>query len=318
MREIVRYTVLKVGGLCLTLFLSSIIIFSAMLLTPGDPISAIAGGSRPSAELIAQITADYHLDEPVILQYLRWIGGALSGNFGYSFIYKTEVTDLLIPRLGVTIGLVAFTAILIFILGVGSGIIAAIRGPVVDKTVLVTTSLGMAMPTFVVAIVLIWIFSRELGWLPAYGAGEGFVDEVRHLTLPAISLAVAYIAYTSRITRGALMSHMSAEHVDTARVRGIPASVIFRKHVFLNASPQILSISGITVASLFAASVIAEQAFGINGIGSLLTEAAARKDIPVVQAISLLLVTIFVVLNAIADASTTLIDPQALTSRRRA
>lgn len=315
--ETLRYVTRKLGGLALTLFLSSVVIFSAMLLTPGDPISAIAGGSRPTPELVAQITAEYHLDEPIWLQYLRWISGVFTGNFGHSFIYKTDVADLIIPRLGTTIELVTYTTILIIILGVGSGILAATRGKLADKIVLLTTSLGMAMPTFVVAIVLIWIFSRELGWLPAYGTGDGILDSIRHLTLPSISLAVAYIAYTSRITRGALVAQMHTEHVDTARARGIPRAIIFRKHVFLNASPQILSISGITIASLFAASVVAEQAFGINGIGSLLTEAAARKDIPIVQAISMLLVTIFVVLNALADFATTLIDPDALKTRRR-
>ncbi len=308
----------KLGGLVLTLFLSSVVIFSALLLTPGDPVSALAGGARPTPEMIAAIREQYHLDDPVWLQYLHWVGGVLTGDFGQSFVYKTDVVNLIAPRIGVTLMLVTYTVVLIAVFGIGSGILAATRGPRADRAVLISTSIGMAMPTFVVAILLIWIFARSLGWFPVYGAGSGLGDGLYHLTLPAISLAVLYIAYMSRITRGALVGQASSEHVETARVRGIPAGRIFRVHIFRNASPQILAISGATIAGLFATSAIAEQAFGLGGIGSLLTEAAARKDLPVVQIISLLLVTIFVVLNALADIAIAAIDPDSLRSRRTA
>lgn len=308
----------KLGGLLLTLFLSSVVIFSAVLLTPGDPVTALAGGLRPTPDLIAAIREQYRLDDPVWQQYLHWIGGVLSGDLGTSFVYKTDVVDLIVPRIGVTVLLVLYTVTLIAIFGVGSGILAATRGPRVDRAVLITTSIGMAMPTFVVAILLIWVFGRVLRWFPVYGAGEGFLDNLYHLTLPAISLAVLYIAYMSRITRGAIVGQLHAEHVDTARVRGIPSGRIFRRHVFLNASPQILAVSGATVAGLFAVSAIAEQAFGIGGVGSLLVEAAARKDLPVVQVMSLLLVVIFVVLNAVADIAIAVIDPDSVKPRRTA
>lgn len=308
----------KLGGLALTLFLSSVVIFSALLLTPGDPVSALAGGSRPTPEMIAAIREQYRLDDPVWLQYVHWLGNVLSGDFGQSFVYKTDVTALIAPRIGVTVMLVAYTVVLIAVFGIGSGILAATRGPRADRAVLIGTSLGMAMPTFVVAILLIWIFARMLGWFPVYGAGEGFIDGLYHLTLPAVSLSVLFIAYMSRITRGALVAQASSEHVETARVRGIPASRIFRTHVFRNASPQILAVSGTTIAGLFAASAIAEQAFGLGGIGSLLTEAAARKDLPVVQIVSLMLVVIFVVLNAVADIAIAAIDPDSLRPRRNA
>lgn len=308
----------KLGGLLLTLFLSSVVIFSAVLLTPGDPVVALAGGVRPTPEMIDAIRAAHHLDQPIWVQYLYWAGGVLTGDLGTSFVYKAPVADLIAPRFGITFLLVLYTVILIAVFGVGSGIVAATRGRRVDRAVLVATSVGMAMPTFVVAILLIWIFGRVLGWFPVYGAGDGLLDNLHHLTLPAISLAVLFIAYISRITRGAVVGQLHAEHVDTARVRGIPRSQIFRRHVFLNASPQILAISGATVAGLFAASAIAEQAFGIGGLGSLLTEAAARKDLPVVQSISMLLVILFVVLNAAADVAIAVIDPESVKSRRTA
>lgn len=308
----------KLGGLLLTLFLASVVIFSAVLLTPGDPVSAIAGGVRPTPEMIAQIRAEYHLDDPVWLQYLRWVGGVFSGDLGTSFVYKTPVVELIAPRIGITLLLVLYTLALIVVFGIGSGILAATRGRTADRIVLVATSIGVALPTFVVAILLIWVFGRVLGWFPVYGAGSGLLDNLYHLTLPAISLSVLYIAYLSRITRGAVVGQLHSEHVETALVRGIPRSRIFRRHVFLNASPQILAVSGATIAGLFAVSAIAEQAFGIGGLGSLLTEAAARKDLPVVQVISLLLVAIFVVLNVVVDVAIALIDPDSARPRRLA
>ena len=316
--SVARQLLGKLGGLLLTLFLSSVVIFSAVLLTPGDPVVALAGGVRPTPEMIEAIKASHHLDQPVWVQYLYWIGGVLTGDLGTSFVYKTPVTELIAPRFGVTLLLVLYTIVLIAIFGIGSGILAATRGRGTDRAVLVATSFGVALPTFVVAILLIWVFGRVLGLFPVYGAGEGLLDNLYHLTLPAISLSVLYIAYLSRITRGAVVGQLHSEHVDTARVRGIPRSQIFRRHVFLNASPQILAISGATVAGLFAASAIAEQAFGIGGLGSLLTEAAARKDLPVVQVISLLLVILFVVLNAAADVAIALIDPDSVKPRRTA
>jgi len=316
--SVARQLLGKLGGLLLTLFLSSIVIFSAVLLTPGDPVVALAGGVRPTPEMIEAIKAQHHLDQPIWVQYLYWIGGVLTGDLGTSFVYKTPVEELIAPRFGITLLLVLYTIGLIAVFGIGSGILAATRGRRTDRAVLVATSFGVALPTFVVAILLIWVFGRVLGWFPVYGAGDGFLDNLYHLTLPAISLSVLYIAYLSRITRGAVVGQLHSEHVDTARVRGIPRGRIFRRHVFLNASPQILAISGATVAGLFAASAIAEQAFGIGGLGSLLTEAAARKDLPVVQVISLLLVILFVVLNAAADVAIALIDPDSVKPRRNA
>lgn len=306
----------RFGGLLLTLFLSSFVIFSALLLTPGDPIAALAGGAKPTPELITQIRSEYHLDDPIWMRYVQWLGGVFTGDFGRSFVYKTDVLDLIAPRFGITLQLVLFTVIIILVLGVGSGIVAAIGSARIDRTVGVLTSVGMAIPSFVVAILLIWIFAKSLGWFPVYGEGSSGFDRIWHLVLPSVALAVMFIAYISRVTRGSLVAQLHSEHVDTARVRSIPRARIFWIHIFRNASPQILAISGTTIAGLFAAAAIVEVAFGLGGIGSLLTEAAARKDLPLVQIVSLLLVTIFVVLNVVSDLISALIDPDSVASGR--
>ena len=315
MNATVRMILGRIGGLLVTLFLSSIVIYSALLLTPGDPVAALAGGARPSPELIAQIRAEHHLDDSIVERYLQWLSGIFTGDLGRSFVYKTDVVNLIVPRLGVTLQLVLLTVVFIVAAGIGSGILAAVRGRGTDRAVGILTAIGMALPTFVVAILLIWIFAKTLGWFPVYGNGSGGLDRVWHLILPAVSLAVMYIAYVSRVTRSSMVQQLNSEHVETARVRGIPFTRILTIHVFRNASPQILAISGSVIASMFAISAIAEQAFGLSGLGSLLTEAAAREDLPVVQIVSLLLVTIFVLLNAAADLISAVIDPTSVAGR---
>ena len=315
MNATVRMILGRIGGLLVTLFLSSIVIYSALLLTPGDPVAALAGGARPSPELIAQIRAEHHLDDSIVERYLQWLSGIFTGDLGRSFVYKTDVVNLIVPRLGVTLQLVLLTVVFIVAAGIGSGILAAVRGRGTDRAVGILTAIGMALPTFVVAILLIWIFAKTLGWFPVYGNGSGGLDRVWHLILQAVSLAVMYIAYVSRVTRSSMVQQLNSEHVETARVRGIPFTRILTIHVFRNASPQILAISGSVIASLFAISAIAEQAFGLSGLGSLLTEAAAREDLPVVQIVSLLLVTIFVILNAAADLISAVIDPTSVAGR---
>lgn len=314
MNATVRMILGRTGGLVLTLFIASIVIYSALLLTPGDPVSTLAGGAKPTPELIAQIRADYHLDDSVLSRYVQWLGGIFTGDLGRSFVYKTDVAALILPRLGVTFQLVILTVIIVVIVGIGSGALAAVRGQGTDRTVGILSALGMALPTFVVAILLIWIFAKTLEWFPVYGNGTGGLDRFWHLVLPAVSLAVMYIAYVSRVTRSSMVAQLHSEHVETAKVRGIPYGRVLTVHVFRNASPQILAISGSVIASLFAVSAIAEQAFGLSGLGSLLTEAAARKDIPVVQIVSLMLVTIFVVLNALADLISSVIDPSSVST----
>ncbi len=157
------------------------------------------------------------------------------------------------------------------------------------------TAFGIATPAFVAAIVLITVFAVNLGWFPVFGSGEGFWDRLWHLTLPAVALAFTWCAYVTQITKASVREELGREHVETARSRGIPWPLIVRRHVFRNALIPITTVAGLTVAGLIAGAVVVEQAFGLNGMGSFLVQSASQKDFAVVQAISLLLVTAFVV-----------------------
>ena len=293
-----------------TLLLASFLIYSSLYLTPGDPISTLSGGRTLPPEAVQALSDQHHLDDPFFIRYLAWLGDVIRGDLGESLVFNTTVTDLLAARIGTTVMLVAMASVLIFGIGITLGLVAGIRGGLLDKGLLVTTVIGQAIPSFVAAIALIWLFAVRLGWFPAIGSGEGFVDRLHHLTLPAIALTLAYLAYVSRVVRAATREELGREHVDTARARGLSPSQIVRRHVVRNAMIPIVTVSGLTIAGLLAATVVVERAFNLDGLGSLLVEAVVRQDVAVVQAVSLILVTAFVVTNTLVDLLSKVLDPR--------
>ena len=296
--------------LALTLFVASFAIYSAMDLAPGNPIAALTGGRTPSPEAIAILERRYHLDDPFLVRYGRWLGAALQGDLGVSIPLRQDVSTLIAQRIGTTVQLVLYASLLIVVVGIGLGVLGGLKRGAVDNVVIVFTTIAAALPSFVAAIVLLSIFAVQLGWFPALGTGDGLVDQIRHLTLPAAALAFSTISLVARVTRTAVREELGREHVTTAISRGIPRSLVVRRHVLRNASIPITTVVGITVASLFAASAIVERAFALNGVGAYLIQAALSKDVAVVQGISLVLVTIFVVVNAVVDLMYAVLDPR--------
>jgi peptide/nickel transport system permease protein len=300
----------KVGVLVVTMLVSSLAIFLALHLAPGDPATVIAGGTKPNPENLARIRAEYHLDDPWWSQYLHWLHGIVTGDMGTSLVYKTDVGSLLAGRLASTALLVTYAGALILVLGIGLGVLAGLRGRATRTVISVVTTVAMGAPTFVVAIVLIALFATTLDWLPIYGTGSGLTGRLSHLTLPAVALSLSYVAYVATVTRAAVDEEKVSEHVETAVSRGTPQRLIMRRHVLRNAVAPILTVSGLSIAGLFAGTAVAEQAFGVNGIGSLLVDAAAKKDLAVVQVISLFMVAAFVIVNTVIDAVNALLDPR--------
>ena len=305
-----RFPATRLVGLVVTLLLASFLIYSSLYLTPGDPISTLSGGRTLPPEAVQALSDQHHLDDPFFIRYLAWLGDVIRGDLGESLVFNTTVTDLLAARVGTTAMLVAMASVLIFGVGITLGLVAGIRGGLLDKGLLVTTVIGQAIPSFVAAIALIWLFAVRLGWFPAIGSGEGFVDRLHHLTLPAIALTLAYLAYVSRVVRAATREELGREHVDTAQARGLSPSQIVRRHVVRNAMIPIVTVSGLTIAGLLAATVVVERAFNLDGLGSLLVEAVVRQDVAVVQAVSLILVSAFVVTNTLVDLLSKVLDPR--------
>ena len=303
-----RFVAQRLVSLVLTLLVASVVIYGALYLAPGDPATLIAGGHVTPA-IIAEIHKQYHLDDPLVVRYWDWLSDFLQGRLGQSFVYREPVTTLLSPRVGNTLFLVTYAALLILTIGVGGGLVAALRRRL-GSGITAVASVGLATPSFVAAIVLITVFAVDLGWFPVFGAGVGFIDRLWHLTLPAIALAISWVAYVAQLTKTAVGEEMVRGHVETARSRGLPEKQVVRRHVLRNALIPITTVAGLTVAGLIAGDVVVEQAFGINGIGSFLVQAVSQKDFAVVQAITLFLVAVFVIVNAIVDVVNGALDPR--------
>jgi peptide/nickel transport system permease protein len=291
-----------------TIVVASFLISVALSFAPGNPAARLAGPHASQAK-IALISHQLGLDRSPLARYGDWVVGVFHGSFGISIVYRTPVTTLIAPRIGTTLFLVAYSTFLICIFGIGLGMIGGGLRPL-RTVVAAVTGLGLAIPTFVASILLIDWFALDLRWLPATGSGSGFVDQIRHLTLPAIALAIGWAAYVAQITKTAVAEEGEQEHVATALGRGLRGGTVFRRHVVRNAAVPIATISGITVAGLFAGAVVVESAFGLNGIGSLLVQSVSLKDYNVVQAISIIMVVVFVVATTAIDFLQTALDPR--------
>lgn len=305
-----KFLIRRMTMLVVTVLVASFAIYSAMYLAPGSPIAALTGGRTPSPEAIKVLEQRYHLNDPFFVRYVRWLGGALHGDFGRSIPLREDVSTLIAQRIGTTIQLVLYASFLIIIVGIGLGVLGGLKRGFADTVVIVVTTIGAAVPTFVAAIVLLSVFAVQLGWFPALGTGDGVFDQVKHLTLPAVALAFSAVAIVARVTRTSVREELRREHVQTATSRGIPMRLIVRRHVLRNASIPITTVVGLTIASLFAASAIVERAFSLNGIGAYLIQAAASKDMAVVQGITLVIVTVFVVINTLVDVLYAILDPR--------
>jgi len=293
-----------------SLLIASFVIFGALYLAPGNPISALSGGRALPASSLHVLEQRYHLNQPFLAQYWYWLDNALHGNLGLSITLQENVSSVIAARIWTTGGLVLYAALIILVIGIGSGIVAALRPRLADTSVLVSTAVSAAVPSFVAAIVLVLIFSVKLGWFPALGNGTSLWSNVRHFTLPAVALAVSSIAIVARVTRAAVREEAGREHVQTAISRGIPPRQLVWRHILRNAAIPITTVSGITIASLIAVAAVVETAFSLNGLGAYLVQAAASKDLAVVQGISLVLVIAFVLINAIVDVLYAVLDPR--------
>lgn len=305
-----RFLARRVVMLVATALVSSFVIFSALYLAPGNPIAVLSGGRTLPAASIKILEARYHLNDPFLTQYWLWLRGVLHGDFGISIALRENVSTLIASRVGMTAALVLYASLIILVIGIGLGIVAGLRPGLLDTSTLVFTAVSAAIPSFVAAIVLILLFSTNLGWFPSLGGGVGVWGTIHHLTLPAVALAVSSLGIVARVTRASVREEFGREHVQTAISRGIPYPQLVRRHVLRNAAIPITTVSGITIASLIAVAAVVERAFGLNGLGAYLVAAANSKDFAVVQGISLVLVTAFVLVNLLVDLLYALLDPR--------
>ncbi len=315
-RTLLRFAARRVGELVATLLGASVVIFGALYLAPGDPASFLLSGRAATPKALAAIDAQYHLNDPFAVQYLRWLGQVLHGDFGRSIEYRTPVSTLLAARLPTTLLLVGTALLLVLLFGLALGLLGAVRGGAVDSTVLVGTTLALGTPSFVAAIVLQAVFAVDLHWFPSGGSGTGGWQTIRHLILPACALALYLVGMLARVTRSAMLEALGQEHVTAARSRGVPEHQVIRRHVLRNSLGTVLTMGGLVVSTLVVCTVLVETAFSLDGIGQLLDLSTTTKDFPVVQAISLIIVALFMVVNLLVDLLHPLVDPRVALGTR--
>ncbi|MFI6020060.1 ABC transporter permease [Streptomyces sp. NPDC051287] len=305
-----RFAVRRLAEMAATLLGASFLVFGATYLAPGDPADFLLSGRSASPRALAAVRAQYHLDDPFFVRYLDWLGDVLRGDFGRSITYRTDVSRLLADRLPTTLLLVAAALAVVAVIGLGLGWIAAVRGGGIDSAVLVGTALAVGTPSFVAAVVLQGLFAVKLGWFPTSGAGDGFADRLWHLTLPAVALALYLIGMLARVTRSTMLDVLHSEHVTVARSRGVPERDVIRRHVFRNSLGTVLTTGGLIVSTLLICTILVETAFSIGGVGQLLELSTTTKDFPTVQAVSLIVVALFMAVNLIVDLLLPLVDPR--------
>lgn len=297
-----------------TLLGVTIIVFSLLHLSPGDPVSAMVPADAP-LELVQMIRQQMGLDQPLPVQYWRWLTRVVQGDLGNSLATRRPVLGEIRGALGNTFVLAISAAIVGFTLGVGLGTIAAFfQGRWLDKVASATAISGVSLPHYWVGIVLIIIFSVELNWLPAMGMQEtqgqtSFLSLLRHMILPTIALSLIPMGVVMRMVRTSILEILNQEFVLTLRAKGLWSRTITR-HVMKNAAPPVLTLMGLQFGYLLGGSVLVETVFSWPGSGFLLNLAIFQRDIPMLQGVILILASFFVLLNLLVDILHSLIDPR--------
>lgn len=296
-----------------TLFLVSVIIFSLQQLLPGDPALVMAGEEK-DPEVIAQIREQYHLDRPIPVQYGYWLAGVLQGDLGESMRIKKPVSELVAEKLPVTLQLASMAMLFALLIGIPAGILSAVKkGSGWDIGANIFALWGLSTPNFWLGIMLIFLFSVKLGWLPASGFVSPFEDLRQSLAttvLPAFVLGNAIAAVLMRHMRSAMLQAMSADYVRTARAKGLYERFVVLRHALRNALTPVITLGALEFGTLLSGAVLTEQVFSIPGFGKLIVDAVFNRDYAVVQGVVLVTATVYVLLNLLADVLYVLVNPR--------
>lgn len=296
-----------------TLFLVSVMIFMLQQLLPGDPALVMAGEEK-DPEVIEQIRKQYRLDQPLPIQYLYWIGGVLQGDLGESMRIKQPVASLIADKLPVTLQLATMAMGFALLIGIPAGILSAVKkGTAWDTAANVFALWGLSTPNFWLGILLIFLFSVQLGWLPASGWVSPFEDLGQSLAttvMPAFVLGNAIAAVLMRHTRSAMLQAMSADYVRTARAKGLRERAVVLRHALRNALTPVITLGALEFGTLLSGAVLTEQVFSVPGFGKLIVDAVFNRDYAVVQGVVLVTATVYVLLNLLADVLYVLVNPR--------
>lgn len=282
----------------------SLITFSMIYLS-GDPAIALAGETA-TEEDINNIRKVYGYDQPIIVQYIAWLGNALTGDLGHSHYLKSEVSDVIFTRLPVTMTLGACALSFALILSIPLGVLAAMRpNTLIDRFALSIAVVGQALPSFWFALIMIFFFGVALRWLPITGSASW-----QNFVMPSIALGYYVTPAVMRLTRAGMIEVLSSDYIRTARAKGLRPSVVLFKHALRNAIIPVVSLAAVQFGFMLGGSIVIETIFAINGLGQLAWESILRADLPMMQAIVLVLSCFYIVLTFLADLLNAFLDPR--------
>ncbi len=296
-----------------TLVFVSMLIFGLQQLLPGDPAVILAGEER-DPEVVAYLRTKLHLDEPLPLRYVYWVGGVLRGDLGESVRTQLPVLDLIVQKLPVTVELAVLAMLIALMVGIPAGVVSAVgRGTAWDYGANLFALWGLSTPNFWLGILMILLFSVHLGWLPASGYESPLVDLKANLAamiMPAFVLGNAIAAVLMRHTRSAMLQVLSTDYVRTARAKGLSERVVVLKHALRNALTPIITLGALELGTLLSGAVLTEQVFTIPGFGKLIVDSVFNRDYAVVQGVVLVTATTYILLNLLADVAYFLVNPR--------
>jgi|TARA_B100001146_G_scaffold224388_1_gene242119 ABC-type dipeptide/oligopeptide/nickel transport system permease component len=282
-----------------------IITFVLMYIIPGDPVVSMVG-ERYSEETVQQLRQELHLDDPLPLQFLRYVGNVLQGNFGNSFITGEPVAALIIEKFPNTMMLAITAMFFAILIGLTAGIMSSVHpGSFMDRGIMVLALAGISAPVFWVGLILVLVVGVMLQWLPPTGFGG-----IEYLILPALTLGLRSAAYLARLTRATMLDVLSHDYIRTARSKGLPEWKVFIKHAFPNTLIPVITIIGTDFGSYLSGAVLTESIFGWPGIGRLALEAIMKRDFPVIQGTVLFMAIMFVLMNVLVDLLYGVVDPR--------
>ncbi|WP_298908284.1 ABC transporter permease [uncultured Aliiroseovarius sp.] len=313
-----RYLITRALSLGASLIVASLVIFAMIEVIPGDPASFMLG-LNASPDTVAALRDDLGLNGSVTTRYVNWIGGLLVGDFGTSYTYRVPVSELVLERLQVSLPLALFALILSTLIAIPVGLIAAARrGQMTDYTIMGATQMGIAVPNFWFAMLLVLVFAVQLRWFSAGGFpgwDTGISPAVKALTLPAIALALPQASILARVMRSSLLDVLHQDYMRTARAKGLSVAQATRRHALRNAMIPVLTIIGLQFSFLLAGAIIIENVFFLPGLGRLIFQAITQRDLVVVESVVMLLVFAVILVTFLVDVAYAVVDPRL---RRRA
>ncbi|NRB54757.1 MAG: ABC transporter permease [Salinicola sp.] len=287
----------------------TISVVSFMLLHLSGDLATSIAGPEATAEQVEQIRVDYGLDRPIVSQYLDWLGGALTFDFGRSYYYQSTVVELIADRMPITLTLGGLALALAVSISIPLGVLAALkRDTWIDRLALLFAVVGQAMPSFWFGLTLIVVFAVTLQWLPAAGS-----DGWQHFVLPAIALGYYATPAMMRLTRTGMLEVLESDYIRTARAKGLRAGSVIFKHALRNAVIPVVALAAVELGFMLGGSVVIESVFSLNGLGQLAWDAISRNDYPVVQAVVLIIALFYIVLTLLADVANAALDPRIRT-----